>query len=74
MSGDYPRPGYTNLQEVVDRTKIEEFNLTIGVGCAPKVHLMRERLLRKKGRVYSVLVGSLQGGGQGPDDALERQA
>ena len=31
----------------MDRT-----NLKIGVGCAPKVHLIGERLLRKKGRVF----------------------
>ena len=35
-----------------DEPKIEEFNLTIGVGCAPKIHLIGERMLRKKGRVY----------------------
>ena len=54
IHGDYPSPGYSNLQEVVDRTnlKIEEFNLTIGVGCAPKIHLIGERMLRKKERVY----------------------
>ena len=54
IHGEYPSPGYSNLKEVVDRTnlKIEEFNLTVGVGSAPKVHLIGERLLRKKGRVF----------------------
>ena len=38
----------------MDRTnlKIEEFKLKVGVGSAPKVHLIGERLLRKKGRVF----------------------
>ena len=44
IHGDYPSPGYTNLREAVDSTnlKIEESNLTIGVGCAPRFTLLEK--------------------------------